>query len=108
MAGAAERSTLLPCPACWLLGRVELPPLQLFRRPPAPQVHLDMPYVVNTCKALGVEHARALVGFARNRFPQVEGVVVWEEDQQRVVDAYLQAERLVGVVLGASAACRTR
>ena len=67
-----------------------------------------MPYVVNTCKALGVEHARALVGFARNRFPQVEGVVVWEEDQQRVVDAYLQAERLVGVVLGASAACRTR
>ncbi len=56
-----------------------------------------MPYIVNTCKALGVQYARALVGFARNRYPQVVGVVVWEADEERVVEAYTKAERWVAV-----------
>ena len=57
-----------------------------------------MPRVTMTCKALGVDYAVAMTGFevrGGQSVPKFDGVVVCEEHEAAVVDAYWAAERYV-------------
>ena len=75
-------------------GNIECPPFV----PALPEgtVHLRLPRVARVCRDLGVDHAVAMVGFERKQgrfFPAIEGVVVLQEHEPKVVGAYLKAEQ---------------
>lgn len=75
-------------------GNIECPPFV----PALPEgtVHLRLPRVARVCRDLGVDHAAAMVGFERKQgrfFPAIEGVVVLQQHEPKVVGAYLKAEQ---------------
>lgn len=60
-------------------GNVEVPPL--CGSVPIGTVHLNYPYLIPVCKKLGIDFARAVVGFERTSGairPKIEGIVVCE------------------------------
>lgn len=58
--------------------------------------HLPYRGMARICKQLGIDHAEAVVGFEfkrRGAFPQIQGVLVAEENVETLMAAWKQAER---------------
>ncbi|KAJ7575142.1 hypothetical protein C8J56DRAFT_1017213 [Mycena floridula] len=63
---------------------------------PAGAVHLPFKGVGKIAKKLGLDYAEAVTGFEfkkRRAFPIVEGVVVAQENEQLLLEAYIEAEQ---------------
>ena len=72
-------------------GNVEAPPFA--RALPRGTRHLRAPGLAPVCRALGIDHAPALVGFelqSGRMVPRIDGVVVCEEHAGLVMDALAQ------------------
>ena len=59
-------------------------------------MHLQMPRLGLVCRRLGIDYAAAMTGFeirAGRSVPTIDGVVICQEHEPMVLEAYIEDER---------------